>query len=94
MVLDFVTRDMLQSLQCVEVCPVGDAPRSRSEVDVILCCVCAQRPVRSKNRCRACGEYLRRNGYDRSVEQTERQRSKDSQRISDTRVRLVTAGSH
>ena len=49
---------------------------------MVLCCVCAQRPVRSKNRCRTCGEYLRVNGHDRSVELTDRQRfRKDPPRI-------------
>ena len=38
---------------------------------VLVCCVCAQEPIRAKNRCRACGEHYRTHGFDRLVAMTD-----------------------
>jgi hypothetical protein len=79
MMLDTMTRDMPLSSQVEAPCPTGHGVLRVQAVAMaqLLCCVCGLRPVRAKNRCKGCGEYLRRKGYDRSVAMTDRQRDRD-----------------
>ena len=59
--------------------PYGSVVRVTDDKRVVLvCCVCAQRKVRANHRCSACYQYLRRNGYDRSVAMTDRQRDREA----------------
>ena len=57
--------------------PYGSVERVTDDKRVCWCRVCAQRKVRANHRCSACYQYLRRNGYDRSVAMTDRQRDRE-----------------
>ena len=54
--------------------------RSRATTGAVptLCLVCSERRATTKGRCGTCARYFKRNGFDRPVRLTERQRDTDS----------------
>ncbi len=74
MMLDTEGADMGQSPY------LGDHSLAERSPSLAICCVCALRAVHARHRCYTCWRYLSRNGYDRSVAMTDRQRERASAR--------------
>ena len=73
--------------------PVGRLWRVRRPVMDERCCVCGSSVVKARHRCATCLRYLERNGWDRPVALTDRQRVRDEERRCSDRASVVVGSS-
>jgi hypothetical protein len=57
----------------------------------LMCIVCSERPEVLKGRCRTCYQYHHRNGHDRPVRLTDRQRERDDDAIQAAALQEVSS---